>query len=559
MRAILRFTLVSAIAASSVMLIAPAASALPVDCQFQKAKKLVTITIDNDETGRVWIERLEGTNRIGTRIDGDAWRGCDQARTTDTNKVKVVGSTLSDQVGISLEFGAFAPGASSEREGASEIEFVLDLKEGTDEVYLQGGSGSDRLGFPKPGQASLNGDGDADVTMSGVDRWNMFGGAGNDELDGRGAPRLVAYGDGGADRVVGGAGRDYLVGDYCCGGPGEGADVLIGNAGDDNMYGTGKGDVLNGGLGDDYLNGAEGNDAHIGGAGNDNMYVSSGSDGADVFKAGSGNDYVGYWDRTTRVKVSLDGKANDGGAGEDDNIYPGVERVYGGDGPDILSGDGNQNYFEGGEGDDVITGFDGVDDLEGGNGDDTIKAGDGDEYLYNDAGLDKLYGGDGDDYVNGGSSNDGRDVFSGGAGYDRMDYGNRTQALTIDVTVDEPGTRDGETGENDTVVNDFERVDGGSAGDVIRGSGRDEYLSGGPGSGADFLYGRAGADTLDGNDGNDFLDGGGDYDELYGDTGDDTVDTQDGGEDEAYCGGSGSDAVFARDDIDYINGCPLTI
>ena len=555
MRAVLRLPLVAALVAPSLMLMAPPASALGVDCQFQKAKKLVTITIDNQSTGRFTIERAAGTSKIGTREDGDSWKGCEQARTSDVNKIKVVGSTLSDEVVISVANGPFAPGAADERDGASEIEFVLDLGDGTDELRLQGGSGDDHLGFPKPGQASLNRDADADVTLTSVDERVIFGGPGGDVLDARGAPAVTIYGDEGSDRVIGGPGRDHLVGDMCCGGPNEGADTILGGGGDDNLYGGGKGDVLNGGEGDDYLGSDDGDDSLIGGPGDDG--TDSGSiDGADEYRPGPGNDYLTYEGRADRVTVSQDGKPNDGRKTEKDNIYPGLERIYGGDGNDLLVGNDGYNRIDGNGGNDTIKGLGGEDDLDGDVGHDTVSGGDGDEYFTNDAGQDKFLGGGGDDFFDAGSTNDGRDIFSGGAGYDRIYYGNRTGNLSIDVRTDEVGDRDGEAGEGDKVVNDFEEIDGGTGSDTIHGGSMGEDINGGGGTGADFLYGHGGPDYLDGNDGNDRLEGNEGYDRLYADNGIDQIHTLDDGNDEAYCNG-GDDTVLASDPVDYIVGCEV--
>lgn len=184
-----RVSLVLAVAAAPLVTLAPVAQAAPVDCSYTKSKKLVTITIDNTaSTGWLTIERQVGTNKIGYTAEGEEWKGCEGARTGDTDKVKVVGSTLSEKISINLENGAFAPGASQESNGVSEIEFDLDLGNGTDTVALVGGNGNDRLAFPKATQGMLNGDTDVDVTMTGVDRWELSGNGGTDLLDGRGVP-----------------------------------------------------------------------------------------------------------------------------------------------------------------------------------------------------------------------------------------------------------------------------------------------------------------------------------------------------------------------------------
>jgi len=551
--------LVLVVAATAVTMGSGPAWSAPADCEFQKSKKLATITIDDELTNDIYIERAEGTAKVGYRVSGFSWSGCEQARTNDVNKIKVIGSSLSDDVTINLSNGAFAPGASSEGAGASEIEFNIDLGSGTDELRIQGGNGADRLAIVKAGQAKLNGDDDVDVTLSSVERWYLFGGHGDDVLDGRGAPAIEAHGQGGSDRVFGGPGQDYLLGDSWSPLTSDGKDTLAGGGADDNLSGGAKADTLNGGDGDDNLNGEAGDDTVVGGEGGDGMSHDGLNDGADTYRAGSGNDYVSYEDRADRVRVSLDGKPNDGRTGEGDNIFPGVERIYGGDGPDILVGDDKDNRIVGDDGNDTIKGLGGNDDLDDGFGNDDVYGGAGDENLYNDPGEDKYFGGDGDDYIYAGATNDGRDAFSGGSGDDRIDYSGRTLPLTIDVTVDELGNRDGEAGEGDKVAADFERIDGGSASDEIFGSGQSEYITGGGSTGNDRLVGLGGADTLDGNEGDDSLVGGPGYDTLYGDGGDDTVALADGGQDDAYCGDSNFDEVLSADAVDYIVSCELPL
>lgn len=555
MRAGSRLSLVLALTAASLMLLSPLASAAPVDCTYTNSKKLVTITIDNtDSTGWLAIEREVGTTKIGYTSEGDSWKGCEGARTNSTDKVKVVGSTLSDEIYLDLGNGAFAPGASNESSGASEIEFELDLGAGTDAVHLVGGRGADRLAFVKPGQAQLNGDDDIDVTMSGVDRWELLGDAGHDTLDARGAPLVRIWGGADDDRLLGGPGNDDLYADD--GNDADGDDTLIGGGGDDAMYGYLGDDELNGGDGDDYLFGAEGKDVLQGGSGDDDFGASSGKDGADSFDGGSGYDGVSYSSRSGNVKLSLDGKANDGAKNEGDNVAANIEQLGGGAGNDVLVGSDASNNLYGEFGNDVLKGLGGSDYLNDGEGNDEVFGGPGSEYMTNRAGEDEYYGGDGDDYIDAGSNADGRDVFSGGPGEDRLDYSERSLALFIDVA-DPGGDGDVASSENDNVKPDFERVDGGSDSDEIRGGGSGEYLYGGGSFGNDTLIGRGGPDVLNSGEGADNLNGGEGYDSIYAGGGDDTVDSLDDGEDYVDCGAGVTDTVTAADGFDEFANCEV--
>ncbi len=128
--------------------------------------------------------------------------------------------------------------------------------------------------------------------------------------------------------------------------------------------------------------------------------------GTDTYVGGGGYDTVTYEGRTEDLSLSPDGVANDGAAGEHDNIGTDVMGVGGGHGADTMTGNGGRNVFGGGEGDDVLAGAGGDDHLVGGSG------------------ADKLTGGDGQDLLGG---EDGDDMLDGGAGVDRY-YGDSVSA-----------------------------------------------------------------------------------------------------------------------------------
>lgn len=135
----------------------------------------------------------------------------------------------------------------------------------------------------------------------------------------------------------------------------DGNDTLNGTAADEAFYARGGDDKVNGGGGDDELDGGP---------------------GADVLSGGDGRDVVSYAG-TAAVTVTLDGTADDGAAGEGDNVLADVEDVISGDGADKLTGSAAGNTLDGSGGDDRIDGGAGVDSLFGGAGDDTIDARDG--------------------------------------------------------------------------------------------------------------------------------------------------------------------------------------
>jgi Ca2+-binding RTX toxin-like protein len=103
-----------------------------------------------------------------------------------------------------------------------------------------------------------------------------------------------------------------------------------------------------------------------------------GQGGADTFAGQNGTDRADYASRTGPIDASLDGQADDGAAGEHDNILDDVETIRGGSGNDSLVGNGNRNFLIGGPGNDIIFGQGGAgDDINGGPGDDRLFAADG--------------------------------------------------------------------------------------------------------------------------------------------------------------------------------------
>ena len=110
-----------------------------------------------------------------------------------------------------------------------------------------------------------------------------------------------------------------------------------------------------------------------GGAGDDAW---SGGPGPDVFDGGDGTDTVDYSARSAPVSVTVDGIANDGQAGEGDNVVN-AEEITGGSGNDTIVAGSNGSRLHGGPGNDTLKGSPQEDRIEGDEGDDTIDSRDG--------------------------------------------------------------------------------------------------------------------------------------------------------------------------------------
>ena len=187
---------------------------------------------------------------------------------------------------------------------------------------------------------------------------------------------------------------------------GTGADVLeartIVNASRVELRGASGHDRLVAHNGVATLVGDRGNDRLVSGSGAATLDGGPGADvfeqgvllGADTVIGGRGKDTVTYERRTRRVRVELDGLANDGenSAGERDDIGSDVERIIAGAGNDIVRtrGDSAKNVVEGRGGNDDIKTFGGNDKLLGGDGDDVLNGGPGADVVDGGSGTDAV-------------------------------------------------------------------------------------------------------------------------------------------------------------------------
>ena len=302
---------------------------------------------------------------------------------------------------------------------------------------------------------------------------------------------------------------------------------------------------IEGGGGSDVLKGSNAGDTILGDSDSASNPPPDGADfidgrgGADFMRGDGANDTVSYASKSSAVRVSLDGVANDGHFGEGDNAQSDIEVIRGTSFGDDLFGNDSANQIFGNEGVDLISGLGGDDELHGGVTNDNLDGGDGNDSIFGEDGPDVLTGGANDDQMDGGIGDDrfvggaGADDMTGGdespntggPGTDSVDYRAYTQPLTVNVG--DGLANDGAGGEGDNVRADIEAVLGGWADDrlsmglppTLRPPGT---LQGGPGN--DRLTGGASNDVLDGQEGNDMLDGSYNADELNGGTGVDTVD-----------------------------------
>jgi Ca2+-binding RTX toxin-like protein len=265
----------------------------------------------------------------------------------------------------------------------------LDGGEGNDQVFGEDGDEYDQGGpyfRGGPGNDTIDGgpgDDRWDAIQDGGGKDTFVGGPGFDSVSGfnawtggltwslNGVADDTVAGAPAADSPdnVGGADVEKLIGSYNF------ADALVGNdipnvlddgaignnvdsaddtlnglGGNDLLLAHGGGDTLNGDAGFDTLMGGPGDDALNGGAENDLL---QGEAGGDAYNGGDGIDTADFSDRQS-ITVSFDGAANDGDAGDADNVGLDTENITGSPYADVISGSPAANSIVAGAGADTI-------------------------------------------------------------------------------------------------------------------------------------------------------------------------------------------------------------
>ena len=398
----------------------------------------------DDSTAHIYVKLGDGndTASLGTSaslavIDGGA--GNDAIDALGAARVEVLGGSGNDTIDAHAATDVLEGGDGNDT--FSEPCNVLPPAT----AHINGGPGIDTVSFAcRTGGQTINlrtdprlanlesviGTPYNDVIYAANRYGTLHGGDGNDTIYGGGGGQTLA-GDAGTDTIYGGPGSDYITdtdgeGKYFGRG---GNDTIVaggslyGGPGDDRLIcepstviGVGTATVeaclLSDGPGDDYVDGANTSadgDFVIAGTGRDTYNLHGGPPAGTAFSCQNlfnscyrvtvRPDTVSYAARGNTVHASLDGHANDGEAGEHDNIVAAGE-IIGGSGDDVLIGSSTRATT-----------------LISGDGDDTLRGGDRGDLLRGGPGIDQLFGGGGDDQLAGGP---GVDRFTCGAGKDQV-------------------------------------------------------------------------------------------------------------------------------------------
>ena len=248
-RSIRRVALGAAVAGAAIGALPALASASP--CTYDAVHKVASV-VDSSGTAKQLRVGVSG-NLIFTQDGGNAPLNCvgggTVATTTNTDKVNVFAqaSGASDGVVLDQARGAFAPGATPEADGNSEIELALNGQSGHLSVF--GTPGADVMRVSGPGRSpalsflDFGPDDDDDVTYAASDV-SLVGGDGADFLSGKGYgffrdATTLPMG------FSGGAGDDVIEG-------GLAVDHFAGNAGNDTLRtNDGNPELVSGGPGVD--------------------------------------------------------------------------------------------------------------------------------------------------------------------------------------------------------------------------------------------------------------------------------------------------------------------
>ena len=408
--------------------------------------------------------------------------------------------------------------------------------------------------------------GDAIVGDAGDD--TLFGGAGGDALEGNDGADVI-FGDHGSV-LVNGTEHEYLSTSTDVEANG-GDDNITGNNGDDFAFGGQGADTMSGEEGNDVIFGdhgkvtlqpdqgvrvyesvdtahGAGGDVIVGDAGDDTLF---GGSGGDMVAANSGNDVV-FGDHGRVATTTTTAPTT--------NVTS-VHRQY----ATVSPAEGGDDWVEGAEGDDLVFGGFGADNVTGDAGADWVfgdhgvvnvwVVGDGagagaaaaawetstvellsadvdvadtgaDDTIVTHAGDDVVLAGPGDDTVHTG---DGADVVFG-------DNGNVTLVRAVDAGTGAP-----------TWVREY------SSTDVDAAYAGDDVVLGGAGD--DVVIGGNGADTLSGEDGEDWVVG--DHGRVWLDaSGDEVLEAtaNASGAADTVLGGDGDDYLMGGVDADRVEG-----
>ncbi len=242
-------------------------------CTYNAASRTATATLSSAPPATATLTVVGGEIRFG-----ETPTACEGATTSNTDTIKVVGTAgAAEKLIVDQSAGAFAPGATAETTGLSEIELEVNLGDASDQVTVIGSPADDVLAMGAKGLA-LNSDSDVDMTFTPLpSSIELQGGGGKNILTARGGYGAGTVFLGSVTLRAGNLGDDMTGSNL--------DDLIVGGNGDDIVFAYSGADTIQGGGGNDKLNGSDGNDDITGGAGADTL---SGGNNDDTLRANDG-------------------------------------------------------------------------------------------------------------------------------------------------------------------------------------------------------------------------------------------------------------------------------
>ncbi|WP_316014983.1 hypothetical protein, partial [Roseobacter sp. HKCCA0434] len=441
-----------------------------------------TITLSDHGFHVVFAGEGDDTITAGAGATGEYW--IFGGAGSDTITVGGTGDTLifgDDDYGLRDEFAAaFAAGGFNK----AAAEAIMARAAGDLGMTLE----QLKSNYTLDTQAIAGSDGDT-ITVGSGDH-TIFTGAGADSISTGGASGEVRIYAGAGDDTITANGDDVLVEG------GAGSDRIFLGDGVNRAYGWGAAMSADGLSTDQALNAAaaeDGADLIIGGAGTDTIWghfgddVIEGGDGADEIRGNLGNDLISGG----RLSVSHNGVAIDVASSDLHLSFPGVvvvDAVDLSDGNDVISGDGGNDILLGGGESDAISGGGGSDIMVGDFSELTLS---GNRVLQGVAASGVT------------STNQGADSITGGAGQDIL-IGGGGGTGQVDELTDTEGTN--------TLIGDHANVIGSrpleavlQVVSVASQFGNDDIIT--SGGGHDVVLGGEGSDTIDAGTGTNIVSG----------------------------------------------------
>lgn len=409
---------------------------------------------DADSAGdRVQEAANEGYDRVRVSVSFTLGANLEELTLTGAAAINGTGNALANSIVGNAAANVLTGGAGDD---------VLDGKAGNDRMI--GGVGNDVYYVNAIGDQVVEADGQGVDQIRSSISCVLGGGLENLELLGTG--NINGTGNGVGNALIGNSG----------------ANALLGNAGDDTLTGQNGDDSLTGGLGKDRIYGGDGNDIlylnkaeiasgeiYDGGAGDDRFVLlrQTNTTALDITGISISNIESIYsdYDSLTLKSIQLQGFnfidgdlafghsnsiiISDSGSINLSGAYvssldfqlsdfgntldlsaassAGTQlgfAVYGGNGNDVIKGNGAYSNLSGGGGNDVLIGSGWSVTIAGDSGNDVIDGSSGGDSLYGGAGKDIVRGGGGNDVLEVGQAGEllSGEIYDGGTGIDTLSF-----------------------------------------------------------------------------------------------------------------------------------------